>query len=320
MNSPLPLLLILLLASCGRAPETATSEASNLRLEQQRDYLRIYHGDRPVLNYWLTPQLPAGLPGHYTRSGFLHPVWSPAGAVVTDDFPVGHEHQHGIFTAWTHTTFRDSFVDFWNTQKELATVVHQSVEDLLDTAGYVGFTAALVHRSHAFGVILEEDLTVRVHDRSDVFVWDIRSVQRNVTADTLFLNKHLYGGFGARGSRYWNAADSAFYTDPAEFLTSTGATRDSANHTRPEWTAMYGPLPDGPAGLVVIPHPENFRWPVAVRVHPEMPYFSVSPVVEEGFALAPGQTYESRYRVLVFDGAPQPAQIDALRWEKSLGD
>lgn len=304
----LPCSLVLLLASCGPALENKGGKEErvkgegNLRLEQTADYLRIFHGDQPVLNYWLTPQLPDALPAHYTRSGFFHPVYSPAGQVVTDDFPVGHTHQHGVFTAWTNTTFRDSFVDFWNTHKGLANVQHQQLLEVQEQDGFTGFKARLLHNSTYFGTILREDLTVRVHDRNDAFVWDIRSEQTNVTEDTLFLNKHLYGGLGVRGSKHWNDKDTTSFLARAQFLTSEGLTGDAANHTRPQWTAMQGPLPDSQAGLAVIPHRENFRWPQPVRVHPDMPYFSVSPVVEEGFFIAPGEVYLSRYRVVVFDG------------------
>lgn len=316
----LPCFLILFLASCGPAPaskgEKGEGGEGSLRLEQTADYLRVLHGEQAVLDYWLTPQLPDSLPAHYVRSGFIHPAYSPAGRVVTDDFPVGHTHQHGVFTAWTNTTFRDSFVDFWNTHKGLATVHHTELLETQKQDGIVSFKVRLTHHSLVHGdvVVLSEDLTVRVHDRNDAFVWDIRSEQTNVTDDTLFLNKHLYGGLGVRGSRHWNDKDTTEFISRARFLTSAGLTGDAANHTRPEWTAMYGPLPEDQAGLAVIPHPENFRWPQPVRTHPDMPYFSVSPVTEGGFFIAPGEVYLSRYRVVVFDGEVPERLLGDTGW------
>ncbi|MEM6770967.1 MAG: PmoA family protein [Bacteroidota bacterium] len=297
-------LLVLSFASCDRAPKTPVVTTSNLHLEQTKDHIRILHADAPVLEYRITSGKSEGLPAHYERTGFLHPIYSPSGQVVTDDFPAGYAHQHGLFTAWTNTTFRDSFVDFWNTQKGLATVRHEEVLETMETDGFLGFKTKLTHFSlvHDSLPVLDERYTVRVHDRDDVFVWDFRSEQRNVTEDTLFLNKHLYGGLGIRGSKHWNAADSTHFLDSANFLTSEGLTRADANHSRPDWTAIYGELPGGTAGLVVIPHPDNFRAPQPVRVHPELPYCSVSPVVEEGFTLLPGELYVMRYRVVVFDG------------------
>jgi hypothetical protein len=314
-----PCFLVLFLASCGPAQESKggkeDGDKGNLRLEQTDDYLRILHKDQPVLNYWLSPQLPEGTAEHYTRSGFLHPIWSPAGQIVSDGFPAGYAHQHGFFTAWTNTTFRDSFTDFWNTQKGLATVMHQQLVEVQEQDGYIGFKTNLTHSSKHFGPVLNEDLTIRVHDREAPFVIDIRSEQTNVTEDTLFLNKHLYGGLGIRGSKHWNPKDTVNFLGPAEFLTSEGLTVDSANHTRPEWTAIYGDMPQGKAGMAVIPHPDNFRWPQPVRVHPELPYFSVSPIIFSPAFIAPGEQYLSRYRVVVFDGAVDSDALKMLQWE-----
>jgi hypothetical protein len=307
LRFPLLLLcsLILLLASCGRAPENkGEKKEGNLRMEETRSDLFVLYDDQPVLEYRIRSEMPTDLPEYYQRTGFLHPIYSPSGQMVSDGFPVGYAHQNGFFNAWTNTTLQDSFVDFWNSHKGLAKVLHERVWERIEADGFLGFKSKIVHfsRVHQDLPVLEEQYTVRVHDRNDVFVWDVRSEQLNVTEDTLFLNKHLYGGLGIRGSKHWNPKDTANFLAPAEFLTSDGLTGDSANHTHPEWTAIYGDLPGGKAGMAVIPHPENFRWPVGVRVHPDLPYFSVSPVIKEGFFIPPGETYLARYRVVVFDG------------------
>jgi hypothetical protein len=323
----LPCFLVLFLASCGPAQEPTgekeEGKKDSLRLEQTDDLLRVLHGDQTVFDYRITSGMSADLPAHYERTGFFHPIYSPAGQVVTDDFPAGYAHQHGFFTAWTNTTFRDSFVDFWNTHKGLAFVQHEGITDIEQQEDHLSFKAHLAHHSMAHDkleranswTVLYETLTIHVHNRSAPFVWDVRSEQTNVTEDTLFLNKHLYGGLGIRGSKHWNAKDTTNFMGLADFLTSEGLARDSANHTRPEWTAIYGDLPGGKAGMAVIPHPENFRWPVPVRVHPDLPYFSVSPVTEAAFFIEPGETYVSRYRVVVFDGEVQAKEIDQLKWE-----
>jgi hypothetical protein len=43
-----------------------------------------------------------------------------------------------------------------------------------------------------------------------------------------------------------------------------------------------------------------------------MPYFCFAPMVPGGFAIEPGQSYVSRYRVSVHDGKPVPADVDRL--------
>src|SRR5262245_33710635 len=72
-------------------------------------------GDKPLLRYNKAHVEPAeGTNPRYGRSAHLHPVWTPGGAVVTDELPPDHLHQSGIFFAFTKTQFEDRDVDFWN--------------------------------------------------------------------------------------------------------------------------------------------------------------------------------------------------------------
>ena len=294
-----------------------------LRVEADARRVRVTNHARPVLEYVLDAPLPAGAAAHYARSGFIDSVYSPGGHLVTDDFPVGHTHQHGIFTAWTSTTFRGEHLDFWNQHQGTGTARHAELLEVLDSGRVVGFRARLEQVSLADGPVLSEDWRVRVYASAEPYVFDLRSAQTNVTEDTLYLDRYTYGGLGVRGSAEWNAADSLRFREPAYFLTSAGDFRDAANHTRPEWTAMYGRLSgesDGTAGLAVFPHPDNFRAPQYVRVHPDMPYLSVTPVVEEGFAIAPGETYVARYRFVVFDGEPAGVDLADYGWARFTGE
>ncbi|WP_420458787.1 PmoA family protein [Neolewinella sp.] len=295
----------LLFLACAGGPPAPGRTVAAPRIEQTADSLRITIAGRPVLTYHLTERLPGGVAPYYARSGFIHPVYSPGGQVVTDDFPAGHAHQHGIFTAWTKTHFRGRPLDFWNQQEELATVRHAELLETYTTDGLAGFRTRLQHVSLADGVVLEEEWHLRVHADRSPYRFDLRSVQTNVTDDTLFLERHIYGGLGVRGHRQWNRADSLHYRAEASFLTDEGLTRLAANHSRPAWLAMYGAVDGGTVGLRVFPDSANFRAPQFVRVHPEMPYFSVTPVVEEGFFIPPGGTYEQWYRFEVFDGTPR---------------
>ncbi|MTB53721.1 PmoA family protein [Lewinella sp. W8] len=296
-------------------PSPATAPETDTAIIIDEDAVSFRRNDGEVLRYHLTPRLPDGLPDHYARSGFVHPLSSPAGKVVTDDFPVAYAHQHGLFNAWTNTTFRDSFVDFWNQHHLLGTVAHHRLTDTLREDGFVGFSSELHHLSRVYGKVLEESWTARLHPRTDVHVIDFRSRQSNVTEDTLHLNEYHYGGFGIRGSKHWNPSDSLHFSGHPTFLTSEGLGREAANHSRPAWTAMYGDVAGSVAGVAIFPHPDNYRYPQPVRVHPGIPYFVVSPVVLGAFTLPPGASYLSRFRVVVFDGEPDVELFEELAWE-----
>ena len=72
--------------------------------------------NREVLRYQAEPgDFPRpGIKESFRRGGYLHPIQTPAGRVVTDDYPSNHIHHHGIWMPWTKTEFEGRSPDFWN--------------------------------------------------------------------------------------------------------------------------------------------------------------------------------------------------------------
>lgn len=310
------LILVFSLSGCKapKSPSESTSP-SNVHFEKSPTGLTAMVGDRPVFTFNTSTLMPPeGLPAYYQRSGFIHPLFSPSGQILTDDFPVDHAHQHGIFLTWVNTTFKGAHVDFWNQQNEEGTVRLVEVIDTISGSDYGQLKVRLEHLSLKDGPALQEEWTITVHNTKPHFLIDFESVQQTAGADTLMLNPYHYGGFAYRGSKVWNPADSVHYQGEMQVVTSLGNDRPGSNHTRPEWIAAYGDIDGQAAGLAVFDHPDNFRFPQFVRVHPEMPYFCFPPTVEEGFTIAPGDQYVSRYRLLVFSGEPKKEEIDKF-WE-----
>jgi hypothetical protein len=69
--------------------------------------LEIRLKEEPVFFYHTAiAEPPPDSPSYYRRSGFIHPLYSPAGTIMTDDFPSNHAHQHGVFHAWTNNTYK----------------------------------------------------------------------------------------------------------------------------------------------------------------------------------------------------------------------
>lgn len=286
--------------------------AGGVQVEQDDRSVRISVGNRPVLVYHTaTVEPPPGSPDYYRRSGHIHPLYSPEGQELSDGFPVGHTHQHGVFLTWVNTTFRGDFTDFWNQQSETGTVRHVAVLDTVSGPVFARLQVQLEHVSLRHGPVLEEERTITVYHRRDRFLIDIASEQWTATIDSLLINEYHYGGMAFRGSAQWNAVDSLAYRHDMQVLTSEGNRRAAANHTRPRWTAAYGPVDGKTAGVALFDHPANFRFPQPVRVHPEMPYFVYAPMVAGAFSIRPGDRYRSRYRFLVYQGTPDTKPIDA---------
>jgi hypothetical protein len=252
------------------------------------------------------------LPAHYARSGFLHPLYSPVGNILTDGFPVGHVHQHGIMMAWANARFKGHPHDFWNQHLQTANVKHIEVESITTGAVAAIIKLKLQQYSLQFGTVLNESWTIRVYPFSKHFLFDLQSVQQNVTADTLHLNKHIYGSIAYRGSRQWNDADSLHYKSKWNILTDSNRTLADADGKRAAYVSASGLIGGTTSGVTVFGFPTNYNYPQPIRVHPVMPYWGFAPAQTNGFSINPAETYTSAFRYFVHDGKPDAVILQQL--------
>ena len=301
----------------------------NLKFDGSSDVVQLKLNERPIFGYHkAVAEPPPGIDPVFRKSGFIHPLATRSGLVVTDDFPPDHAHQHGVFFAWVNTTFKGRHVDFWNQNKRTGRVGHARNDQ---GPTYASGPVAAVMNS----VLQHDDLTapggpkpvldetwqVVVHDIPGLVVLDFESVQTCAGAQPLKINKYHYGGFGVRGNRQWfdpaaqgNDAPEPSRSGRSDFLTSEGKHRNDGNHTRPRWVDLSGEVDGRFGGVTVLDHPGNFRFPQPVRLHPNKPYFCFAPMVLGEFEITPGRPYVSRYRLIVHDGPPDPKVIDRL-WD-----
>ena len=286
--------------------------------------LHVSVGGQPVLTFnHATVPSPAGIDPVYGRSGYLHPVLTPAGQVVTGDFATDHPHQHGVFFAWVNTTFAGDHVDFWNQAKGSGKVEVTSVgRRIVSGPVFAQFTAQLAHNSLAHEEevpVLQETWMVRVYHARDPFLFEITSRQQTASDKPLTINEYHYGGLAVRGRADWLLSRSSeSVTDDGDavagFVTSSGRRRADGNHTRARWVEMHGPAGESHAGIIVMGAQSNFRSPQTVRLHPTKPYFCFAPMVLGEFQIRPGETFSSRFRFAVHDG-PQDEQLAERLWQ-----
>lgn len=279
------------------------NKLAKLHLEDKGDGIQVTINGLPVLVYQNQTIVPEGnLADYYNRSGFIHPLYSPNGEILTDGFPKGHTHQNGLFNAWTNTTFKGSKVDFWNRQEEMGNVKHKELVTSEVGEVFAQIKTKLGHISIADGEVLEEEWLIHIYPIKDYFLFDLKSTQVNTSQDTLFLKKYHYGGMAFRGSKEWNKDDDANFTNSWKIMTNEGLINEHVNHTKAKWVNASGTINGKQSGLAIFGHPKNFRAPQTIRVHPDMPYLVYSPVVEGAFFIAPGEKFISTYRYVAYDG------------------
>lgn len=75
--------------------------------------LQLNDNGRPVYVYNYGVMRPAGVPEARHRCCYVHPVYTPGGIVITDDFPVDHYHHRGVFWVWPKITVDGTDTDLW---------------------------------------------------------------------------------------------------------------------------------------------------------------------------------------------------------------
>ena len=250
----------------------------------------------------------------FRRGGYLHPIWSPLGLQVTDDYPANHLHHHGLWFAYTKTEFEGRHPDFWNMGDGTGTVEYVQIES--QESGPVWGRFIANHRYMDLSapkpqVALKEKWEVTLYaaglGKTRYWMFDLVVTQTGAGSKALRLPQYHYGGLGLRGNWAWNGAEKA------SILTSEGQTnRVAANNGPHRWCYLGGSLEGQSAGMAVLGHPDNFRAPQPVRVHETEPYLSFTPSAAGDWEIKSGKPYVARYRFIVLDGPPKPAWLEAM--------
>ncbi|PYJ93742.1 MAG: hypothetical protein DME23_25805 [Verrucomicrobia bacterium] len=147
----------------------------------------------------------------FKRGGYLHPVLTPSGKLITDDYPPNHLHHHGIWFPWTKTEFEGRQPDFWNMGEGKGTVEFVALHLTWNGPVHGGFQTR-----HRFvdltapepRVALNETWQVTLYNvgrgAARYWMFDLVSTQECATASPLILPKYYYGGLGVRGNWAWN--------------------------------------------------------------------------------------------------------------------
>lgn len=250
----------------------------------------------------------------FQRGGYIHPVRTPGGTMITDDYPRNHTHHHGIWAAWTKTEFDGRSPDFWNMGNKTGTVRPVGLDTM-----WTGPVIAGTKSQHAYydlsakkksssgasrhPVALNEFWEINVFaiptdGPNPYFLFDLHVKHETASNTPLHLPEYRYGGIGFRGHWDWNGSKNTF------FLTSEGKDRSNGHATRANWCHIGGYVGEQLAGVAILSHPNNFRHPQPMRIHPTEPFFNWAPSQAGDWSITSEQPYEVTYRFVVMDGEP----------------
>ena len=161
------------------APELTLQRANNrnkrpdISLEQTDSILTLSIRNQPVLTYVTgLANVPGRSDSIYARNGFIHPLCSPNGAVLTAIHPRDHLHHLGLWHPWTKAVFRGHEIDFWNLGDKKGTVRFTKMIKIDKGPVFTGFTA-----EHIFYQIKDESQLIPViNENFTVRLWNIPEI------------------------------------------------------------------------------------------------------------------------------------------------
>jgi len=280
-----------------------------IKAEARDGALVIHKGDNNFLQYYFkTVYPPAGVDTVYKRSGFIHPLWSPHGQVLTRIQPPDHYHHYGIWNPWTHVAFEGDTIDFWNINSRQGTVRFADFVSVENGPVFSEFKALHDHVVFKKGggekIAMKELQGVRVFSpgrNSDFFIVDFNILMNCAGESPVKLLEYRYAGLGWRTTREWDNKNSMV-------LTSEGKTRKDADGSKARWCIVQGAIGNEYAGVVMMSFPSNYNFPEPLRIWPENQYkrgdmfANFCPTKDMDWLLVPRKNYALRYRFLVYNG------------------
>ncbi|MCL6257956.1 PmoA family protein [Aquiflexum sp. TKW24L] len=265
-----------------------------------------------------TADVPPDVKPEFRKSGFIHPLVSPSGQILTRIQPPDHYHHYGIWGPWTKTTIEGREVDFWNLGDLKGRV---DFERILSRKTNSKYSELVVRQNHMDllapkgpQLALEEDLSIRVWSKEgEKYIVDYSTTISTPLKSSIMLEAYRYGGgIGFRATEEWDHTNSTI-------LTSEGSDRKSADGTFAKWLIVEGEsaAPSGRSGILFLSHPDNRSHPEPMRVWPEDSnegkenvFVEFCPIRHESWEILPGKKYTLHYRMVVFDGKITTAEAD----------
>ena len=273
--------------------------------------LELTHDGHPVFRYNLAPVANASFPNVPARDAYLHPAFTPSGALITGDYSKAHPHHRGFFFAYTKTQVGDQHPDFWNIQNGTGKIVFDRLEST--STGPVSARIVSKHRWEAKGAgeVLRETWEIEAYSIPDSPYWmfDLTSTQQAVK-DPIELPPYRYGGMAYRGP-------DPFLKGTLDVLTSDGLNRKTGDQKPARWVDLTGPVAEGSdryAGAMILDHPSNPHHPTVARIHPTtLPFFAFTPSHDKALTIPADKPTVFRYRIVIHDGHPDGA-LDERLW------
>jgi hypothetical protein len=233
----------------------------------------------------------SAVPTNRFRSTYIHPIYTPGGEVLTDDFPTDHFHHRGLFWGWPHVRVRGQNYDLWDLRG-----IEQRFERWIHKEA-TSFGALLAVENGWFikdEKVMQERVWLYAHPSSaHERVFDIQFFWTPLK-DTISLQ-------GAEGKSYGGLTLRFATNKETTITTQLGNGKDDLPVTRLPWADLSGLFNARPAGASIFISPDHPDYPPEwLTRHYGVLCVGWPGVKEQSFA--PGRVISCSYRVWIHEG------------------
>jgi hypothetical protein len=299
---------------------STVSFPQKVSLQETSTGVDFYLGDQKVLTYQTAKvPVPQGVSQAFSKSGFIHPITTPSGQVLSRIQPKDHYHHYGIWGPWTRATISGREVDFWNLGDEKGRVDFSHILSKKVAGGAAELNVRQNHTDlkapESQKLAIAEDLRIKLKpaDKGRYMVDYTSTISTKIPGGILLDDYRYGGGIGFRATEVWGDANS-------QILTSEGKDRKNADGSEAKWVMVKGKTsaPEGQSGILFLSHNTNKSHPEPLRVWPIGQYngegnvfIEFCPIRHESWEIQPNNRYSLKYRIIVFDGELSAEEAEA---------
>ena len=297
--------LLIVILFIGILPSAAREKFTFVE-NKDKGTLTVLEGSAQVLTYRFGDQLEGSLQPEQVRSCYIHPLYSPDGQVLTDDFIADHPHHHGVFWTWPIVRTRDQTTQTWHPANLRQHFVRWLDRDTKSSPAVLSVENAW--KLDGQDIVALERVTLNIHPAAD----NSRKIDVELYIQALGGPLELqgaqdagkgYGGLSIRGAPMFTGA----------FVTSDkGPLKEDINNAEFLWTD----LSTNQRGLSIFVAPDHPHFPTKwITRNSYAGFLNVSWPGLQAVVLKPEQPVTLRYRIYIHQGDATSGRVNAAYQE-----
>lgn len=283
----------------------AAAASAEFTFDDQNGTLKLLENGKPVLDYrYETVKPPLGVPAHFARACYIHPLYDLNGKIITQDFPIDHFHHRGVFWAWPECKAAGRPMDVWS-----LTDVHQHHEEWLTREAGKDKAVVAVRNRWAFDdapdkAIVREEVRFTVQPADEVG----RSVDFDIKISNVSDGPVTF--LGAKDKGY---GGFCFRPDaskrPLVFTTAQGVSPEDALRFDTPWADVSWKSDGADTGVAIFEHSSNPGYPFPGWIFRHYGFLGASWPHEQEHLVKPGESFQLRYRLYIHNGDAEKGQV-----------